>query len=1020
MDSLARNASSPKSALADTDASGVDEAVRAFRDGPASRVTEAELASKRMELQMLRQQFRGNVAYKLSGALTGDKASQHNIHPPPRSFSNMFSWKAAAKEGMKSARNEARDNVEMNSAPKSSLRFSLEAETGVQESQKKNYAKHSTSDYQNLIATNLELEKQLENLKIELRYVRQELKTQHGREERPDSVGHATSSEKHVLIQQDDQMPKEMEKLRKNLAFSESQIASLKSQLFDSSEIISNQRKEIDRLQKAGLDFLDLKENAKDAEKKWSLHVEKLEAQIIDLQNELHALHSNRLHSTQSMLESLAGDGDVTLTIRVGKNVLEQDLQHLLFHCLEVPKQQVAELRAIGKSILLTIGGNGAAIVKEPAHIVLEIFRKFRNSESAFCKNYSPHSIEICKEKGVQFQLSRMDDECSLYNQEQSSGELKKFQESLDAKSQTISDYEEEIKRWKQAFKRLEDDLDNHHQLMEQRLELANSHIKLLQQERDNVVQSSFKVYAQSDDEEAIRNNIAIQSMIAEKDNQLRSTRHALDVLVHNLRQHLPRSGPTFESQANMVEDWNREVEQIVLAVSSTMQNETKARAVLEHKSKELESYIANLENQLQDNHSALEKQRFNSAIEIERERSEKEEVYAILNKERVDKEEALKQLNVAKDIIHGLELKLNNDKEQLEITLSAEKAKVSKLEGAQENMRGQLSQANQLIEELKEQNEITKQMLNEKFELLEQANAELKSLQFQGVELAQRKVLLESRLEEESKKNDAEKGDLRKLVETEQSKVENLSKRLSDSQEREMNLLSILYKSTAESTKSSPENSNNSDVKTRSPETDGKSFQGMFEASPSSSQPMVPAGEQSQDNLAIPWISPTFPSSTQLTLHASKPTYQGQLKDGWPNGRGITVWADGRIYDGYWSRGVFEGFGTCIWSNGDKYEGEWHDGFAHGKGHYTYANGDCYEGEFFQDKFNGFGAFTYKSGWKFRGAWEGGKLNGWCMVVTDRGVKRKEHFAKGVQTNHASFTQEEYGKMLLKVGLAC
>lgn len=324
------------------------------------------------------------------------------------------------------------------------------------------------------------------------------------------------------------------------------------------------------------------------------------------------------------------------------------------------------------------------------------------------------------------------------------------------------------------------------------------------------------------------------------------------------------------------------------------------------------------------------------------------------------------------------------------------------------------------MIEELKEQNEITKQMLNEKFELLEQANAELKSLQFQGVELAQRKVLLESRLEEESKKNDVEKGDLRKLVETEQSKVENLSKRLSDSQEREMNLLSILYKSTAESTKSSPENSNNLDVKTRSPETDGKSFQGMFEASPSSSQPMAPGGERSQDNLAIPWISPTFPSSTQLTLHASKPTYQGQLKDGWPNGRGITVWADGRIYDGHWSRGVFEGFGTCIWSNGDKYEGEWHDGFAHGKGHYTYANGDCYEGEFFQDKFNGFGAFTYKNGWKFRGAWEGGKLNGWCMVVTDRGVKRKEHFAKGVQTNHASFTQEEYGKMLLKVGLAC
>lgn len=69
-----------------------------------------------------------------------------------------------------------------------------------------------------------------------------------------------------------------------------------------------------------------------------------------------------------------------------------------------------------------------------------------------------------------------------------------------------------------------------------------------------------------------------------------------------------------------------------------------------------LESFIANLESQLQDNHSALEKQRFNSAIEIERERSEKEEVYAILNKERVDKEEALKQLNAVNFVLADLQ----------------------------------------------------------------------------------------------------------------------------------------------------------------------------------------------------------------------------------------------------------------------------------------------------------------------------------------------------------------------------
>ena len=72
--------------------------------------------------------------------------------------------------------------------------------------------------------------------------------------------------------------------------------------------------------------------------------------------------------------------------------------------------------------------------------------------------------------------------------------------------------------------------------------------------------------------------------------------------------------------------------------------------------SRKLENFIANLEKQLQDNNSALEKQRFNSAIEIERERSEKEEVYAILNKEKVDKEEALKQLNAVNSALANLQ----------------------------------------------------------------------------------------------------------------------------------------------------------------------------------------------------------------------------------------------------------------------------------------------------------------------------------------------------------------------------
>ena len=133
---------------------------------------------------------------------------------------------------------------------------------------------------------------------------------------------------------------------------------------------------------------------------------------------------------------------------------------------------------------------------------------------------------------------------------------------------------------------------------------------------------------------------------------------------------------------------------------------------------------------------------------------------------------------------------------------------------------------------------------------------------------------------------------------------------------------------------------------------------------------------------MVVPLVAATFPASEQLDALGGKPSYTGDLKDGWPHGRGVTTWADGRRYDGEWLKGVFAGLGTCIWSNSDRYEGEWRDGFAHGLGCYTFANGDIFEGLFFQDKFHGAGALHTVSGWRYRGGWEAGKMHGPAMVL--------------------------------------
>ena len=64
-----------------------------------------------------------------------------------------------------------------------------------------------------------------------------------------------------------------------------------------------------------------------------------------------------------------------------------------------------------------------------------------------------------------------------------------------------------------------------------------------------------------------------------------------------------------------------------------------------------------------------------------------------------------------------------------------------------------------------------------------------------------------------------------------------------------------------------------------------------------------------------------------------TQPKYQGQVKDGKPNGLGVIIYPDG------------------IWKGGNKYVGEYKDGEQHGQGTFTSSNGGKYEGEWKDEK---------------------------------------------------------------------
>ena len=70
-----------------------------------------------------------------------------------------------------------------------------------------------------------------------------------------------------------------------------------------------------------------------------------------------------------------------------------------------------------------------------------------------------------------------------------------------------------------------------------------------------------------------------------------------------------------------------------------------------------------------------------------------------------------------------------------------------------------------------------------------------------------------------------------------------------------------------------------------------------------------------------------------------TQPKYQGQVKDGKPNGLGVMTYPDGEKYVGEWKDGKKNGQGTETFPDGGKYVGEWKNGNYHGQGKVSWTS---------------------------------------------------------------------------------
>jgi len=84
-----------------------------------------------------------------------------------------------------------------------------------------------------------------------------------------------------------------------------------------------------------------------------------------------------------------------------------------------------------------------------------------------------------------------------------------------------------------------------------------------------------------------------------------------------------------------------------------------------------------------------------------------------------------------------------------------------------------------------------------------------------------------------------------------------------------------------------------------------------------------------------------------------TQPKYQGDVKNGKPNGLGFMISPDGWKYVGSWENGKYQGQGKTIFSDGSKYVGEYKNG--------SMRNGTFYNknGEIFMKFLNGKGKYV-------------------------------------------------------------
>lgn len=142
---------------------------------------------------------------------------------------------------------------------------------------------------------------------------------------------------------------------------------------------------------------------------------------------------------------------------------------------------------------------------------------------------------------------------------------------------------------------------------------------------------------------------------------------------------------------------------------------------------------------------------------------------------------------------------------------------------------------------------------------------------------------------------------------------------------------------------------------------------------------------------------------------------YEGEIRNGQPNGRGIFVYNNDDRYEGQVTNGQPNGRGMFLFANNDRYEGSIRNGQPNGTGTFTFATGDRYVGNVRNGVPHGQGTFTFANGQRYTGGFYLGQVKGSGTLIHANGVRCQATFynsrftGKGTCTYPSGFPYRSY-----------